>query len=990
MPSILAIDDNRDNLTTIAALLKNLLPDCALITACSGQEGIDRARAEQPDAILLDIVMPGMDGFETCRRLKADDRSSHIPVIMLTAIRTEPQSRLRALETGADAFLTKPIDPYELVAQVKVALRIKAAEDCLRDENRKLERLIDQKIGDLRISEEKLSKIFQASPDSLTLSTLAEQRYIEVNDAFLRLIGAARETVIGRTTAELGILADPAAYERALEIIRRTGSLKDHEIELRMPDGQTRTVLWCAEAIDFAGKACTINAVKDITDRKRAVEERETTIKLLSLLNSENGLREILRLICTFLHDWSGCEAVGIRLRDGNDFPYAETRGFPGEFVEAENRLCVESHDDRPAVEEIGNPALECMCGNVLCGRFDPAKPFFTPHGSFWSNCTTELLATTTAEDRQARTRNRCNGEGYESVALIPLRLGKTTFGLIQLNDKRRGRFTPGFIAQMERMGDSIAVSLAQRKTQQALLAKEQQLSRVMETSPVGIVQIAVDGQIVFANPQAERILGLTKDRLADMTYNAPAWRITDFAGNPFPEDQLPFRRVIATGEPVYDVRHAIGWPDGTRVLLSINAAPLLNEAGGVEGVVAALSDITEHFRVAEEHTLLEERLHRAEKMESLGQLAGGVAHDLNNILGVSTVYSELLKEKIPDENPLRRYVDHILSSQEKAAAIIQDLLTLARRSVVAADVINLNDVIAGFLRTPVFEKIQGYYPNVTFRTQAGARLLNIRGSAVHIEKTLMNLVANAAEAIAGKGAVTITTENRYLDRPLSGYDAVREGDYAVLTVSDTGAGIPAESIEKIFEPFYTKKTMGRSGTGLGLAIVWGTVKDHGGYIDVQTEVGRGSVFTLFFPVTREEPAAARQKSPVERYLGRGESILVVDDSAEQRDVAQRLLGRLGYTVHLAAGGEEAVEFLKGRSVDLVLLDMIMDPGIDGLETYRRIVALRPGQKAIIVSGFAETDRVRTAQELGAGAYVRKPYLMETIGTAIRDELRTG
>jgi CheY-like chemotaxis protein len=199
--------------------------------------------------------------------------------------------------------------------------------------------------------------------------------------------------------------------------------------------------------------------------------------------------------------------------------------------------------------------------------------------------------------------------------------------------------------------------------------------------------------------------------------------------------------------------------------------------------------------------------------------------------------------------------------------------------------------------------------------------------------------------------------------------------------------GIPAENREKIFEPFYTKKTMGRSGTGLGLAIVWGTVKDYNGYIDVQTEVGEGTTFTLYFPATRDELIAQQQTAPIEQYMGKGESVLVVDDIADQRDIAAGLLTRLGYQVHVVSSGEEAVEYLKRNKADILVLDMIMPPGIDGLETYQRVLEINPKQKAIIASGFSETERVREAQKLGAGAYVKKPYVMEKIGMAIRDEL---
>jgi len=250
-----------------------------------------------------------------------------------------------------------------------------------------------------------------------------------------------------------------------------------------------------------------------------------------------------------------------------------------------------------------------------------------------------------------------------------------------------------------------------------------------------------------------------------------------------------------------------------------------------------------------------------------------------------------------------------------------------------------------------------------------------------------MNLVSNAAEAINGSGEVTIRSENRYLDLPIQGYDTLYEGDYTVLTISDTGSGISADDLGKIFEPFYTKKVMGRSGTGLGLAVVWGTVKDHNGYIDVQSEERKGTTFTLYFPVTREERTGDKKALLLEAYIGRGESILVVDDIAEQRELALSMLSRLGYQVNAVQGGEEAVAYLHSNSVDVVVLDMIMDPGMDGLDTYRRILEINPTQKAIIVSGFSHTDRVTKAQELGAGAYVRKPYVLENLGLAIRKEL---
>ena len=250
-----------------------------------------------------------------------------------------------------------------------------------------------------------------------------------------------------------------------------------------------------------------------------------------------------------------------------------------------------------------------------------------------------------------------------------------------------------------------------------------------------------------------------------------------------------------------------------------------------------------------------------------------------------------------------------------------------------------------------------------------------------------MNLISNAAEATSEGGTIFVSTENRYIDRPLKGYDDVKQGDYAVVTVSDTGVGMTAEDMEKIFEPFYTKKAMGRSGTGLGMSVVWGTVKDHNGYIDLQSKEGEGSKISIYFPATRESSDAFTYMIPLKDYTGKGETILVVDDVEEQRSIASDMLEKLGYSVTTVSSGEEAVGYMKNNVVNLLILDMIMDPGMDGLETYKQILKIHPDQKAIIASGYSETPRVKEAIRLGAGAYVKKPYLIEKIGIAVKSEL---
>ena len=380
-------------------------------------------------------------------------------------------------------------------------------------------------------------------------------------------------------------------------------------------------------------------------------------------------------------------------------------------------------------------------------------------------------------------------------------------------------------------------------------------------------------------------------------------------------------------------------------------------------------------------------QLLNAQKMEAIGILAGGVAHDLNNVLGGIINYPELMMMDIPPNSPSAKYLSAIKRSGEKAAAIVQDLLTLARRGVTVSEVINLNQVILEFLQSPELEKITTYHYNVHIETRLDENLLNTRASQIHLLKVLLNLTSNAAEAMPEGGKIVIATENRYLSYPLDGYDEVNEGEYVVLKVTDTGIGIAKEDLERIFEPFYTKKKMGRSGTGLGMCVVWGAVKDHDGYIEIQSQPGKGTAFSLYFPATRQ--ACTKKEVPLsyEQLEGNGEAILVVDDVEEQREVTTLLLRQLGYAVCNVSSGEAAVEFVKENPVDLLVLDMIMEPGISGLETYKRILDMYPDQKAIIVSGFTETEEVKRAQELGAGAYVKKPYDLEKIGRAVKVEL---
>jgi PAS domain S-box-containing protein len=517
----------------------------------------------------------------------------------------------------------------------------------------------------------------------------------------------------------------------------------------------------------------------------------------------------------------------------------------------------------------------------------------------------------------------------------------------------------------------------ASQKAQQALEESEKTLMTTLAASPVGIALIK-ERQIHWANETLRLMLGYTADESMDRN-------VLRFY--PHLKEIAHYEHLVReVGQPFIDVPDTrIVKRDEATVPCHIMIRPVTPK-DGTKGSIVVIMDISEQKAAELEKKALQSKVQRAEKMEAVGTLAGGVAHDLNNILSGLLSYPDLLLMDMPVDHPMKKPLETIKRSGEKASAIVQDLLTLARRGITTQKVIDLNAIVEEYLGSPEHAKLAHYHPGVSVETRLAADLFPICGSPVHLAKTVMNLVSNASEAISDAGTVTLATHNCHLTRAQYGYEIIEPGKYAVLSVSDTGQGISGENLERIFEPFYTKKVMGRSGTGLGLAVVWGTVKDNAGYVDVYSVPDEGTRFDLYFPRTRKPVAHDDQRS-IDDYRGHGEHILVVDDVAEQRTIAVSILEKLGYRAEALPSGEAAVAWMQNGHTDLLVLDMIMDPGIDGLETYRRILNNHPRQKAIIASGYSETNRVSTAMDLGAAAYLKKPYTLIELAESVASAL---
>ena len=493
---------------------------------------------------------------------------------------------------------------------------------------------------------------------------------------------------------------------------------------------------------------------------------------------------------------------------------------------------------------------------------------------------------------------------------------------------------------------------------------------------PIGIIHL--DGKVEFLNTSLQQIYGYTMEDISTVDdWFRNVYKDTRKRSEIVEQWKNRMAETIKSGASTSKIARTVTCKDGTEREVVFDYTLIEDR------VVITLNDVTEANRVQRAEHELRHRQAQAKKMEAIGLMAGGVAHDLNNILSGIVSYPELLLMQLPPESDLREPLEVIQQSGERAAAVVADLLTVARGVAAARDIITLNDLVEEYLHSPEFKKVKR--KGVEFHTILDPELLNIKGSAVHLRKCLMNLVTNAVEAIEEGGRVTVSTSNLFQLKDEADFKA---GSYVILTIADNGSGIAPEDLEHIFEPFYTKKVMGLSGTGLGLSIVWNTLDDHGGTVRVKSS-HQGTIFELFLPATVEKMEDNGQVMDVNSFRGSGQFILVVDDEKNQRDIATRMLSELGYQVKSVSSGEEAIRFVRKQPVDLLLLDMIMGSGINGCTTYQQILEIYPNQKAVVATGFAHSEDVTRTLAMGAASFIKKPYslteLSRELAVALHD-----
>jgi len=511
-------------------------------------------------------------------------------------------------------------------------------------------------------------------------------------------------------------------------------------------------------------------------------------------------------------------------------------------------------------------------------------------------------------------------------------------------------------------------------KLKSELAASEKRFKVLAEASYEGIV-VHQNGKLIDANNQFFALVGYTKEELSVGIFFEKLL-------NPYSLEvvRLNIESSLFGRYEVSAIKK-----DGTVFPLEIKSKPIKYLEHSAR--ICVIRDLTDRVRAEEERLELQKKLAKANKLKALGLMAGAVAHDLNNILAGIVSYPELLLLQMSSSDKLYAGVKRVQEAGKRAAAVVADLVLLARGGTLSATVEKINDILLNHLGSIEHYARLANFPGVIIQTDFQQNLHNTRCSPQHINKVFLNLIGNALEAVRENGLIRITTENCKFTHPESLRQASKAGDdFIKITVADNGPGIPQQDMDRIFDPFYTTKKMGRSGTGLGLSIVWNTIQQLNGWIEVKDN-HPGAIFEVYLRATTEKVGSNAEEEILRPVKGHGEQILLVDDEPEQIETMENLLVNLGYTTFSVASGEEGIAFLQSKEVDLVVLDMIMGAGLNGRETYEKILQIRPDQKAIILSGYSESEELLKAKALGVSFCLEKPVTMSLLSVVIRQAL---
>ncbi|NLG35772.1 MAG: PAS domain S-box protein [Lentisphaerae bacterium] len=518
----------------------------------------------------------------------------------------------------------------------------------------------------------------------------------------------------------------------------------------------------------------------------------------------------------------------------------------------------------------------------------------------------------------------------------------------------------------------------SRKRTEAELRESRSRFESLVESMPQNVFSKDLEGRFTFANQRYCRTEGKPLEEILGKT---------DFDLHPqelarqYLEDDL---QVIRSGKIVerIEMHQPLGGP---RSFVQVVKAPIYDADGRAKGMLGIFWDVTERKRAEEEKEKLRLQLVQSQKMESVGRLAGGVAHDFNNMLGAILGYADLVIDKLEADSPLRGDLEEIRRAAQRSAALTRQLLAFARRQTVAPRVIDLNETVTGLLQ--MIRRVIGEDIDLTWRPGSG--LWPVKLDPAQIDQILVNLCVNARDAMPSGGRIVIETANVELTAENAGGEAdFVPGDYVRVTVTDTGCGMDAETLSHLFEPFFTTKGMGK-GTGLGLATVYGAVTQNNGRVHVDSTPGKGTTFRIDLPRhAGEAEMKTEARGPSVPSLTGGETILLVEDDPAMLGMSRAVLQRLGYVVVAAASPEEALRLVRSHHgrLDLLMTDVVM-PGMNGRELALSLMAIRPDLRLLFMSGYT-ADVIAHQGMLDEGVhFIQKPFTKRDLAAKLREVL---
>jgi two-component system cell cycle sensor histidine kinase/response regulator CckA len=787
-----------------------------------------------------------------------------------------------------------------------------------------------------REAEERFRSLFENATEGIFQST-TDGRYLSVNPALARMCGFASPSEMISRVEDLGreVYADPNVRTVFKHLIEKYGSVKDFEYEVRRRDGAK---IWISENAHVVrnpdGEILSYEGtIEDITARKRAELERQVTFEIIHAVNVTDNLDDLLRLIHIALKKVLYAENCFIALYE----PATGMFHFP---------FFVDQFDQAPPPQRVGK---SCTAHVYRTGQ-----AMLIPQRTF------DLLA----EEGKVE----LVGTPSPSWLGVPLRTPAATIGVLVVQHyEDENAYTERDQEFLGSVGGQIALAIERKRSEEKVRESEARLRVLVEQLPA--VLWTVDRSLMFTSALGAGFarLKIKPDELVGMS-------LLDYFET---ADQtfLPIaahRRAVA-GEPM---TFHVEWKSGS---YACHVEPLRDSDGQVSGAICMSLDITDRKQ-------LEEQLRQAQKMEAVGRLAGGIAHDFNNLLMVIQGYSDLLVERLPDGDPLRRNAEQIQMASQRASSLTRQLLAFSRKQMLAPKILNVQSVVAEMEK--ILRRLIG--EDVQLETSSAPDLGLIKADRSQIEQVILNLAVNARDAMPQGGRLTIETANVELDASYSHPPAVLSpGRYVMLAVTDNGCGMDAETQAHVFEPFFTTKEKGK-GTGLGLATVYGVVKQSGGYVWVYSEPGRGTSFKIYLPRIEETavPAGRDGKSETQIPERGSETILLVEDEKGVRELAREYLASSGYTVIEAEDGHTALELaaMHVGPIHLLLTDVVM-PGISGRELAERVSQIRPGIKIIYMSGYTDQAVVHHGILRNDAVLLQKPFTLMTLAGKLREVL---